>query len=187
MSLICRTYACDSGGEAEDHFFDLIQDRDEGPPKFCPKCGCPVDPEVEAVPGTHAIGGSDISRGVDLTWKLLQESGEERAAITGNPNMKITNMKDGLREGDVAAVLPRNTVTNFMDAAEGMGVRYGFGGGGQMISPTSTAPTPVPRTGFTGPGHVALSGIQGDSMGSEHLHSRAARVSAGQINTRKAP
>ena len=179
--LIFRTYACDSGGENPEHTFELMQDRDEGPPKFCPTCGCPVDPDTETVPGTHSIGGSNIVKGVDLTYRLLEESGAERAAITGNPNFKITNMKDHLREGDVAAVLPRNTVTNFMADAEQRGVRYGFGGGAGMGMQTAS-PTPVPTSGYTGPGHVALSGIQGDSAGSAHLNSRAVMVGAGQIN-----
>lgn len=184
MAYIFRTYGCDSGGEAEEHTFELMQSSDEGPPKFCPKCGNAIDPEIEAVPGTHAIGGSNIVKGVDMTWKLLQESGEERAEITGNPNFKITDMKDHLREGDVAAMLPRNSVTNFMDSASQMGVNYGFGGGGAMGLQTSN-PTPVPTTGYTGPGHVALAGIQGDLAGSAHLHSRAAMTSTGQINRTK--
>jgi hypothetical protein len=187
MAYFYKTFACDSGGEAEEHAFEVFLENDELP-SFCPKCGCPVDPESEAVPGTHSIGGSDIAKGVDLTYSLLEASGEYRAEQTGNPNFKITNMKDHLREGDVAAVLPNNTVTGFMADAENRGVRYGWGAGAVGAPSFNSAPSPVrvdPTTGFTGAGHKALSSIQG-TAGQVHLGNRAQQIVAGQVNKTKA-
>jgi hypothetical protein len=186
MAFFYRTYACDSGGEAEEHAFEVFLKDDERP-SFCPKCGCPVE-DIEAVPGTHSIGGSDIAKGVDLTYSLLEESSAYRAEVTGNPNFKITDMKDRLREGDSAAVLPQNTVTGFMSDAEQRGVRYGWGGGAMGAPSFNSAPSPVrvdPTTGFTGAGHKALSSIQG-TAGQVHLGNRAQQIVAGQVNKTKA-
>lgn len=187
MSLIVRTYGCrGKGGRAKMHTFDITIERSEHP-KFCPTCGAKID-SIEIVPGTHSIGGSDIVRGVDLTYKLVEDSSAERAMLAGNPSLKVTNMRDHLREGDVAVPMPNNTVTQFMGDAATRGVQYGWGGGGGMIAPAATAALPVtvdPSTGYTGPTHAALSGAQGES-GRTHLATKHQMISAGQINKTKA-
>lgn len=181
--LIYRTYSCrGKGGRVKTHTFEIMIERSEHP-KFCPTCGAKID-SVDIVPGTHSIGGSDIQRAVDMTYRLVESSSEERAALAGNPSLKVSNMKDHLREGDVAAVMPNNTVTQFMGDAERRGVNYGWGGGGGMIAPGATSALPVtvdPATGFTGPTHAALSEAQGVS-GRAHQATRRAMVSAGQVN-----
>jgi hypothetical protein len=95
--------------------------------------------------------------------------------------MKITNMKDHLREGDIAAMMPDNSISRFMRDAGGRGVGYGWGGGGSMIAPATTQPTPINYTGWTGPGHPALSAIQGD-QGRIHREARMAATLRGQAN-----
>jgi hypothetical protein len=51
--------------------------------------------------------GTHKGKAVDLTYRQLERSGEIRAEMTGDPSMKITNLKDNLREGDVAAMAPQ--------------------------------------------------------------------------------
>ncbi len=182
MGLIYRTYGCKgASGRRKQHTFEVMIDSGEHP-KFCPSCGAKID-TVEIVPGTHSIGGSDIVRGVDLTYRLVEESSAERAGLAGNPSLKVTNMKDHLREGDVAVSLPNNTVTQFMGDAASKGINYGWGGGGGMIAPATSKPLPVTPDdrGFTGPTHAALSAAQGEE-GRVHLASRREMISAGQIN-----
>lgn len=181
--LIIRTYACDSGGTADEHVFDVRLRADEHP-RFCPHCGFSVDQRSKPRPSKVSIGGKAITKAVDMTYRSLEETSARRAGAVGNPQLKITNMKDRLREGDVAAVMPNNTVTHFMGEASNRGVNYGWGGGGGLIAPTLTAPAPVPQNAFTGPGHVSLSAIQGE-QGRTHQMTRAQAAIGGQINKGK--
>lgn len=179
MAYKFRTYACSGPeqDEAEEHTFTVMLDGDEHP-KFCNVCGAPVGGVEEAIPGTKAIGGSAILQAVDGTYRMLEETSAARAKMVGQPNIKITNLKDRLREGDVAAMpLPANTVSGFMADQQGRGVRYGFQSGMQV------AATSVPRVDlepgrYTGPAHVALSSAQSrDGMATAKQ-----MVANGQIN-----
>lgn len=186
-----RTFGCPGrklkSGVVPEHAVEMMVEPDEHP-AFCPKCGRDWRKlRLETIPGTHSIGGSDIAKGVDLTWKLIQESSAERAELAGNPNMRVTDMRDHLREGDVAVPMPNNTVTQFMGMAEQRGIGYGFGGG--MMAPAFSGgqamPVTVdPVTGYTGPTHAALSEAQGQS-GRTHLATRQQMISAGTINKTK--
>lgn len=191
MGYLFRTYECDSGGEAiEPHRFELMLKSDEHP-SFCPVCGASVE-GASPVPGTKNVGKSDINKSVDIVYRSLEESSAERAEMTGNSNFKITNMKDNLREGDVAAVPLNNSVTQFMGDAGSLGVKYGWGGGasgGAAPSPGNPSfnqkALPVKADpglqGFTGPGHQSLSAIQGE-LGRNHVGTKAAMVHAGRMN-----
>lgn len=183
---VMRTYACDSAGTSEEHVFDVRLRSDEHP-RFCPHCGFAVDQRSKPRPSKVSIGGSAVARAVDMTYRSLEEGSAQRAAAVNNPQLKITNMKDRLREGDVAAVLPNNSVTQFMGVAEQANIKYGFGGGsmGRHVSLNMASPSPVPQNAFTGPGHVSLSAIQGD-QGRTHQMSRNQVAVVGQINKGKA-
>lgn len=178
-----RTYQCSGQEDDGEHSFEIFIEADQHP-KFCPICGAAFEGEVEAVPGTHSIGGSAITRSVDAMYRDLETSSAERAEMAGNPQLKITNMKDGLREGDVAAVMPNNAVSQYMDQARQNGMGFGFGGGAAFGPAVSSVPNPVQPdptlNGYTGPGHLALSGIQG-TEGRAHLAHRAQATVAGQI------
>jgi hypothetical protein len=182
---VIRTYACTSAGTADEHVFD-VQLRSGEMPKFCPHCGFSVDQRSKPRPSKVSIGGKAIVRAVDMTYRALEEGSAQRAAAVGNPALKITNMKDRLREGDIAAVLPNNSVTQFMGVAEQSNIRYGFGGGsmGRHVSLNTRSPTPVPQNAFTGAGHVSLSAIQGDE-GRTHQMSKMQAAVVGQINKAK--
>lgn len=74
-------------------------------PRMCIMCGAADDPDF--VPERLNIGGSAIARSVDQTYRQYEEASAAAAEATGNPTMKVTNMKDNLREGDVAAIVPQ--------------------------------------------------------------------------------
>lgn len=192
---IVRTYECDNGGEGESHQFEMMIKSDEHP-KFCPTCGNPFDnlDDIKVIPGTKNVGKSNINKAVDLTYRALEESSAARAELAGNPNFKITDMKDNLRQGDVAAMPIHNSVTQFMDEAGSQGAKFGWGGGASVATSAPIAQVNPDfkqkagavkgdgvLNGMTGPGHVALSAIQGD-RGQTHIGKRAEQVHAGRLN-----
>src|SRR5215469_3376355 len=181
-SMVFRTYACDSAGTAAEHTFELMMKPEEHP-SFCPVCGYSVDQRSRPRPSKVSIGGKgNLAKAVDMTYRALEESSADRAAALNNPNMKITDMKDRLREGDVAAVMPSNSVTQFMQAADAHNIRYGWGGG-SMGTPAfhSATPTPLPPNQITGAGHEALWVIQGN-QGRTHAATQALTTAKAQVN-----
>jgi hypothetical protein len=164
VALVFRTYLCPDC----DRRFELLQERGDGPPRFCVNCGVDFgDEELEPVPAKVAIGGSAIARATDGTYRALEESSAARAQALDAPYLKITDMNDRQREGDVAAKVPMNVVTNFaQEAKNNIGVNYmGWGGGmaGARVAPAM--PGPAAGASFTGPGHIALSAIQPKHQG----------------------
>jgi len=172
-----------------------MQSRDDPPPRFCPHCGTDFgDEELEPVPSKVAIGGSAIVKAVDGTYNIIEETSAARAEELNAPWLKTTNMRDNLREGDVAAMpLPNNVITNFQETmrrAYGPTASYGFQGaamspgGSQPLSPGGGDPNSYIKGNegvFTGPGHVALSAAQGPS-GTTHKTQLALATAAGQLN-----
>jgi hypothetical protein len=179
MAYFFRTFGCSGDDEVAPHDFSIMVEKDEVP-RFCPKCGAEFEGDPEIIPGGGHIGGSAIVRSVDGMYRHIEESSAERAALAGSPALKVTNMQDHLREGDVAVKMPNNTVTQYMEMAAGAGARYGYGGGAMTGVAFNTGPNPVPATGYTGPGHVALEGIQGPH-GAAHLSLANEMTAAGQI------
>jgi hypothetical protein len=160
MAYVFRTYSCDGGGEGEPHRFEVMLASGDHP-KFCPQCGCEVDASALPVPAKIAVGGSAIARSTDQTYRLLETSSAARAAELDAPHLKITDMNDTLRHGDVAAKAPQNAVTRFAaEAKAGLGINYlqwGGGMGGARVGP------PIPAgagQAYSGPGHVALQALQ---------------------------
>lgn len=152
MGLIFRTYGCaDCGAEVE-----ILQTAEEGPPAECPACG--GAPRPEPIPTGMRIGGSAVARSVDQTYRALEESSAARAEEAGEPALKITDLRDNLREGDVAAVSVRNEVTQ---VAEAMGHEY-WGGGGGMNPQAVAAGAGIDKAGTGAPGIAA---IQSSLMG----------------------
>ena len=107
---ITRTYECP---DCEHQFRILHMSRDEEPPRFCPSCGTDMGEDPPQVFKMN-IGGSPEGRSIDLTYKQIEESSIARAEEAGDPSLKITDLKDSLREGDVAAKIPNNPVTQYM-------------------------------------------------------------------------
>ena len=90
----------------------------------------------------------------DAVYRYMEKSSEVRAEqaaeMAGVPvsemsGLKITNMKDNLRPGDIAAMPVNNPVTQQMEMLNARGGQFGFGGGANGIGfsqSTSTGPEP---------------------------------------------
>lgn len=178
MAYFYRTYSCGGDDDNPPHQFELFIQGDEHP-RFCPICGAEFEGEPEMIPGGMHIGGSAIQRTVDNMYRQIETSSAERAELAGNPALRVTDMNDHLREGDIAAKMPVNTVTQFMETAGAAGARYGFGGGAMTGVAFNAAPAPVPTNSITGPGHAALWGVQG-TAGQNHSAMRQTMTSAGE-------
>jgi hypothetical protein len=88
----------------------------EPPPAHCDLCKAPMfEPQAE-LPKVN-IGGSALSKSVDQTYKLAEQS------------LGISDMKDSLRAGDSAVKIPVNPVS--VTAAQ-MGHNY-WGGGNSAL------------------------------------------------------
>jgi hypothetical protein len=170
MAYVFRTYSCDGGGEGSPHQFEVMLASGEHP-RFCPQCGCEVDPEALPIPSKIAVGGSAIARATDMTYSLVESSSAARAAELGQPGLKVTDMNDNLRHGDVAAKrLPVSAeFASFERERQNLGLpsMVGWGGGlaasgdirgGGRVAPPIQGDSPTQK--FAGPGHIALHALQ---------------------------
>lgn len=137
--------------------FKTIQDREDPPPRFCPYCGYDsegVEPMAESVAMPHI--GKPIRGIVDNQYRDMEQGSIDRANIameefgldTAAANeMKLTNMKDGLREGDTSYIPVNNEVSRAIDQAPPG--QFGFSGGAaQGIGYSASVPTgPLPNAG----------------------------------------
>lgn len=122
-----QAYECP---ECLGQFRFLHHPDDEPPPRFCPLCGVNLedDPPDEAfIPAVPHIARS-IGRSADQVYRAMESSSEANAqavaSITGGDAadvsaMKITNLSDYLRPGDVAAKMPVTPVTQNMKGQGG--------------------------------------------------------------------
>lgn len=129
MSVV-RTYRCNDCGTEWDEFLMHAEEAPEG----CPKCEATGEftddlPYIQ-LPSRAKIGGSNLARSADATYRQVEASSEVRAGMaeaemtqqlqaSGVPaeeaqrqaavaarEVKVTNMHDNLRVGDVAAMPP---------------------------------------------------------------------------------
>ena len=121
-------YCCpDCGGT----FRWLHHPVDEPPPHFCPLCGSDMNAEPVFVPTAPHIGKT-IGRTADNIYRQMEQAGADHAQLAADlaggeaadyAGLKVTDMPDYLRAGDIAAKLPQNTpVHQAMQAGQG-----GFG------------------------------------------------------------
>lgn len=173
MGLIVRTFEC----EACSRRFDVYQERDELPPDACPFCPASEESTITGpIPSTTAIGERRISKSVDATYRAAEEGSQIRAEAFDDPAMKITNMKDNLRQGEVAAITPSNVVSQFVGGQYTDGQQHSFwGAGGAPGAPSSVNPGMTTQAlvrqaamqrapGEEAPGASALRAIQGEKM-----------------------
>jgi len=108
-------------------------------PKKCPSCKASFDPDDDEticmpfVRSTSSIGkvGDDLYRQMEAG---SAHRAEVAAEMTGAPvsemsSLKITDLGSSRHQGEVAAVLPNNPVTQAMEAAAARGQPMGFGDG----------------------------------------------------------
>ena len=149
MSKIRRVYRCpDCGGK--------IRVDDDVLPKFCIHCGTNLeddDTPIPFSPRSPAIGTSK-GKAVDATYRQMEQASIDRAEAAGAPGLKMTNMKDGLRPGDVSAPPVNNIVTQTMAAyKEAAGYDPWQGSVKSELQQVKMGPQ-------TGNGSVALAAIQ---------------------------
>ena len=110
-------------------------------PNCCPRCGNVMTDEPQSLPGGFSIGTAK-GKAVDLTYRQIEDASNVRAEAAGDPSLKITNMKDNLREGDVAAMAPQpsreyqNQVAAASEAAGGFNHWQHSGMGGVSTEQT---------------------------------------------------
>lgn len=126
-------------------------------PRFCPLCGhdSHSDTIEIKIPFKRAITAPHIAKSIgkagDQTYRMMEETAQDRIAqaaeLTGLPesdfaDMKITDLKDNLREGDIAAKeIDKNPVTERMEAMASAGLPVGHV---SPIPPVQNAPVAIP-------------------------------------------
>ena len=117
--MIFRSYRCpDCEG-----VFENLQHRDEPPPSHCKLCGSDMAADTEALP-SRVNFSSVVGKSGDQVYRQMEESSAYRAELAAEhlgvaaselSGMKVTNIQDRMREGDMAVVAPpANPVNNFM-------------------------------------------------------------------------
>ena len=139
-------------------------DRKLGFPSKCPLPGCDyvakeVDDKVIPMPMIrHATTNTP-----DRVYREMEKSSEARAQmaadVAGVPvsemaNLKMTNMRDNVREGETYAMPVSNDVTKQMDALKTRGGQFGFVGSEGAGFATGTA------TGAIKVGDVTVHGVE---------------------------
>lgn len=124
------------------------------PPDECPICGAYVGDEGKD-PIAIPFISSAKNRSADSVYKAMERSTEHHANVAaemaGVPAsemsaMKLTNMQDNLREGDISVREVVNPVSQQMDAMKARGLPVGFGSNGAALSPDVQS-GPFPNAG----------------------------------------
>lgn len=117
-----RTYHCP---DCENNHEQLLMHATDEPDP-CPYCGNAEAPYIQ-LPSRSKIGGSNIARATDSMYNELEASSIARSHMAAEQMMaagvpqadaekaareiRVTNLHDNLRQGDVAAMAPNNIVT----------------------------------------------------------------------------
>jgi hypothetical protein len=147
---IYRAYECPDCGRSFRFFH---HPPDEPPPNYCPLCGNYMgdEPELTFIPASPHVAKT-IGKTADRVYRMAEETSaanaEAAAAMTGGDAsdfsaMKITNMADYLRPGDVAAKMPETPVSKVING-QGQGGFQPFGGmtGAQFAATTGQGAFP---------------------------------------------
>jgi hypothetical protein len=116
--------------------FKTIMDNRDPPPRFCPHCAYDSqggEQMAEGVAMPHI--GRPIKDVVDNQYRAMEQGSIDRAEMAMEEfgldreaanEMKITNQRDGLREGDTSFIPVNNEVSRMVDANPN---QFGFNGG----------------------------------------------------------
>lgn len=94
----------------------------EPPPNFCPLCGAQMTAEPVFVPTAPHIAKT-IGKTADTVYRQMEQAGETRAQVAAEATggdisdfaaLKVSDMADYLRPGDIAAKIPDNPVSQAM-------------------------------------------------------------------------
>ena len=145
---VTRTYECP---DCHARITVLHMSRDELPP-LCPSCDIAPVQQMSAPHIAKAIGKS-----ADQVYRQIEEASEHRAEMVAEQfgesvhetNMKITDLKDNMRQGDIAAV---------QGPSRSIGQPQPAPAGNMFSDPTAAAEYarsvntgPAPRSGATSP------------------------------------
>lgn len=117
-------------------------------PDCCPGCGYVYEPPDDNVISMPAIR-SAVARSVDQVYRDMERSSEVRAeqaaAMAGVPvsdmsGLKVTNLRDNTREGEIAAMPVTNAVTQQMDMIMARGGSVGFADGAAFAQAAHVGP-----------------------------------------------
>ena len=97
-------------------YWSVVLKQGEELPNYCAHCGAYVGGDPEFVPSKVTISTA-LGKSADVTYRAMEQASEARAEMAGDPSLKITNIRDNLREGDVAAMPVNNAVTKYADEA----------------------------------------------------------------------
>lgn len=164
--------------DCEKQFFYQPESTADDGPKFCPKCGVNLaDNSAEVIEITRVNINTSVSKKNDTLYRQMETASagraEEAADMLGidkseTSGMKITDMNDGQRPGDIAAKLPANPVVEAMKNSTSM---TGFQHPANVSEYVHSAPS-GDRSGVT-----AMIGLN-----NRFMTDRARLTNAGRIN-----
>lgn len=177
---VSKIYACPGHGEHPAHHFKYLHypDLERDPlPRFCGICGYDSQADDFAAQPSAPHIEKSIRRAGDATFRQMEGQAEERmdmaAEMTGMDrsefnDLKITDIKDNLREGDTADMPVNNDVSRAIEADT---TNYGFrpqlapmaGGGGGHV-PDALGNTPLGYSAMTTQGPHAYAGARAATM-----------------------
>lgn len=132
-------------------------DPKDAHPRFCPLCKADIggdegDDLVISIPAFL----SAKSKATDQVYRDIERSSENNARaaaelagcdVSEMANMKVTNIRDARKPGQVAAVPVVNAVSQHMDAMERAGMPVGFGVPNAAELASSVKSGPYPNAG----------------------------------------
>lgn len=117
MGFRFRRYQCPSCEKTFDFLHEVTDGVEEPPPDYCPKCGEYVGSNPEPIPHIGALLKPQ-NQTMDRVYRQMESASiaraEQAADMMGVPvsemsNIKMLDMKDNLREGDISAKIPTPT------------------------------------------------------------------------------
>lgn len=114
MSYKLRTYECPECEKHFEYFHTVTDGVEDSPPDYCPKCGAFVGPDQQPLPWFGKIGKIQ-NQTYDKVYRGMEAASharaQEAADMLGVPvhemsNIKMDNMRDNLREGDISYIGP---------------------------------------------------------------------------------
>lgn len=183
-----RLIECDDCGGT---FWQPYERKSDPYPDECPLCHNTGEPVLRWPPKGHlspriaqmveerrAPGAiSNLARSAEMVYRSMESSSAERARMAaehaGVPesemsHLKITDLKDNMREGDIAAKLPTNPVAHAIRDGKNTGFQP------QVIAPGGHA------IGPSGDNQATINTIRNTTL--QNFADRAALVRAGQLN-----
>lgn len=168
---VMRTYQCPECLGAFEHLH--LRSTDE-PPSFCPLCGASTADTPPEMSAPHI--GKSIGFVADAVYRQMEEGSAQRAQMAAEhlgvdaaetSALKITDIRDTMREGDTAVSVAPNAVSTFMQQS-GVGGYQGSDAGVHYAAATRHGP-------HAGAGSRAM-----DSVRQQHAAASPRMVASGQ-------